>query len=168
MSAKASNGAGVSYDPAITSTINWARNAQINTNTITGGGTATNISDSRVRNFGVVQGFPTGGTATLGFNNQILTTNNTNSIFYPSYTSGLSLQATQPLLQGFGLTYNTRNLRVAKNNIRLTDYQFQQQLNTTLNTVISTYWNLVSAALAVGVAQQSLELTRFQYVEITV
>jgi len=160
MSAKASNGAGVSYDPAITSTINWARNAQINTNTITGGGTATNISDSRVRNFGVVQGFPTGGTATLGFNNNIQTTNNTNSIFYPSYTSGLSLQATQPLLQGFGLTYNTRNLRVAKNNIRLTDYQFQQQLNTTLNTVISTYWNLVSAALAVGVAQQSLELSQ--------
>src|SRR5678809_812295 len=56
MSAKASNGAGVNYDPAITSTINWARNAEINTNTITGGGTATNISDSRVRNFGVVQG----------------------------------------------------------------------------------------------------------------
>jgi outer membrane protein TolC len=58
------------------------------------------------------------------------------------------------------LAYNTRNLRVAKNNVRLTDYQFQQQLNTTLNTVISTYWNLVSAALAVGVAQQSLELSQ--------
>src|SRR6185295_2166397 len=153
LSAKASNGAGVSYDPAITSTINWGHSANISTNSITAGGQSVNIGDTRVRNFGVQQGFMTGGTATLGFNNTSQTTNNANAIFLPQYSSGLNLQGTQPLLQGFGLAYNTRNIRVAKNNIRLTDYQFQQQLNTTLNTVISTYWNLVSAALAVGVAQ---------------
>jgi outer membrane protein len=157
LSAQASNGAGVSYDPAITSNINWARSAQIQTNSVTAGGQSVNVGDIQTRNFGVVQGFPTGGTATLGFNNNSTTTNNTNAIFLPSYNSGLSLQATQPLLQGFGWAYNTRNIRVAKNNIRVTDYQFEQQLNTTLNTVISTYWNLVSSALAVDVAQQTLD-----------
>jgi outer membrane protein TolC len=160
MSARASNGAGVSYDPTFTSTVNWGHSAQIQTNSVTAGGQSVNIGDTRTRNFGIQQGFVTGGTATLGFNNNSSTTNNANAIFLPAYNSGLSLQATQPLLQGFGLAYNTRNLRVAKNNVRLTDYQFQQQLNTTLNTVISTYWNLVSAALAVGVAQQSLELSQ--------
>ena len=80
-------------------------------------------------------------------------------IFLPHYNSGLSLQGSQPLLQGFGLAFNRRNIRIAKNNVRLSDYQFEQQLNTTLNTVISTYWNLVSAALAVDVAQQSLDLS---------
>ena len=157
LSAQASNGAGVSYDPAITSTINWARQAQIQTNSVTAGGQSVNISDVGTRNFGVQQGFATGGTATLGFNNTATTTNNTNAIFYPSYNSGLSLQASQPLLQGFGWALNTRNLRVAKNNLRLTDFQFEQQINTTLNTVISTYWNLVSSALAVEVAQQTLD-----------
>jgi len=157
LNAQSGNGAGVSYDPAVTSTVNWGHTASINTNTITGGGTATNIIDSRTRNFGLQQGFATGGTATLGFNNQTTTSNNTNSIFFPSYTSGLSLQGNQPLLQGFGLAFNTRNIRVAKNNIRLTDYQFEQQLNTTLDTVISTYWNLVASALAVDVAQQTLD-----------
>jgi outer membrane protein len=157
LAAEASNGAGVSYDPAITSTVNWARAAQIQTNTVTAGGQAVNVSDIGTRNFGIQQGFRTGGTATLGFNNTATTTNNTNAIFLPSYNSGLSLQANQPLLQGFGLAYNTRNLRVAKNNLRVTDYQFEQQLNTTLNTVISTYWNLVSSALAVDVAQQTLD-----------
>ena len=157
MSAQANNGGGVSYDPAITSTINWSRSAQIQTNSVTAGGQSVNVGDSRVANFGIQQGFVTGGTATLGFNNTSSTTNNANAIFLPSYNSGLSLQATQPLLQGFGLAYNTRNLRVAKNNLRLTDYQFEQQLNTTLNTVISTYWNLVSSALAVDVAQQTLD-----------
>jgi outer membrane protein len=159
LSAKATNGSGVSYDPALTSNINWARNANINTNSVTAGGTSVNVADIATRNFGLQQGFVTGGTATLGFNNNSQTTNNTNAIFLPSYLSGLNLQVNQPLLQGFGIAYNTRNLRVAKNNIRLTDFQFEQQLDTTLNTVISTYWNLVSAALAVDVAQQSLDLS---------
>src|SRR5678809_699874 len=140
MSAQASNGAGVSYDPAITSTINWGHNATIQTNAITAGGKSVNSGDTRVRNFGIQQGFATGGTATLGFNNTISTNNNINQIFYPSYTSGLSLQASQPLLQGFGFAYNRRNIRIAKNNLKVTDYQFEQQINTTLNTVISTYW----------------------------
>src|SRR5689334_4370116 len=76
MSAQASNGAGLSYDPAITSTINWGHNATIQTNAITAGGKSVNSGDTRVRNFGVQQGFATGGTATLGFNNTISTTNN--------------------------------------------------------------------------------------------
>ena len=156
LTAQASNGAGVSYDPAITSTINWGRNATISTNSVTAGGQSVNVIDSGTRNFGIQQGFMTGGTATLGFNNNSSTTNNANAIFLPQYQSGLSLQVNQPLLQGFGLAYNTRNLRIAKNNLRVTDYQFEQQINTTLNTVISTYWNLVSAALAVDVAQQTL------------
>jgi len=160
LGARASNGAGLSYDPAFTSNVNWGHSAQIQTNSVTSGGQSVNIGDTRTRNFGIQQGFETGATATIGFNNNSATTNNANAIFLPAYNSGLSLQATQPLLQGFGLAFNTRNLRIAKNNIRLTDYQFQQQLNTTLNTVISTYWNLVSAALAVGVAQQSLELSQ--------
>ncbi|HEY2845409.1 MAG TPA: TolC family protein [Bryobacteraceae bacterium] len=159
LSAQASNGAGVSYDPAVTGNINWSHSAVINTNSVTAGGTSINIADTGTRNFGVQQGFMTGGTATLGFNNNSQTTNNTNSIFLPSYLTGLNLQVNQPLLQGFGLAYNTRNIRVAKNNIRLTDFQFELQLDTTLNTVISTYWNLVSAALAVDVAQQSLDLS---------
>ncbi|MBZ5636131.1 MAG: TolC family protein [Acidobacteriia bacterium] len=157
---RASNGAGVSYDPAFTSTINWNHSAQIQTNTVTAGGQSVNVGDTQTKNFGIQQGFMTGGTATLGFNNNSTTTNNTNAIFYPSYTTGLSLQATQPLLQGFGLAFNTRNIRVAKNNLRLNDSQFELQLDTTLNTVISTYWNLVSANLAVDVAQQTLGLSQ--------
>lgn len=158
--AKASNGAGLSYDPAVTSTVNWAHNATISTNSITAGGLPVNTADNKVRNFGIQQGFVTGGTATLGYNNTISENNNTNQLFFPLYNSGLSLQGTQPILQGFGLAFNTRNLRVAKNNLRLNDAQFELQLDTTLNNVISTYWNLVSAYLAVDVAQQSLTLSQ--------
>ncbi|HSP69815.1 MAG TPA: hypothetical protein VLN48_18960, partial [Bryobacteraceae bacterium] len=68
-SAEASNGSGLSYDPAITSNVNWGHNATIQTNAITAGGRSVNSGDTRVRNFGVQQGLATGATATLGFNN---------------------------------------------------------------------------------------------------
>src|SRR4051812_37907887 len=45
LSAQASNGGGVSYDPAITSTVNWARNPQIQPNSVTAGGQSVNVSD---------------------------------------------------------------------------------------------------------------------------
>src|SRR5690349_12926945 len=53
LSAQAGNGAGLSYDPAITSTINWVRNAQIQTNSVTAGGQAVNTTDIGTRNFGI-------------------------------------------------------------------------------------------------------------------
>ena len=155
-SAQSGNGT-VNYDPVFTSTINWGRNANIGTNNIISGGVPVTVGDTKTRNYGIQQGFETGGTLALGFNNSSATTNSPNINFNPNLASQLNLQATQPLLQGFGLAFNTRNIRVAKNNLRLNDYQFELQLDTTLNTVISTYWNLVSAALAVDVAQQTLD-----------
>ncbi len=42
------------------------------------------------------------------------------------YTSGyLDLQVTQNLLYGFGSAVNGRNIRVQKNNIKVTNLQFQ-------------------------------------------
>jgi len=145
-------------DPVFISNINAAHNTQISASTVTTGQIAT-TNNNKLFNFGVQQGFITGGTATLGLNsNQSLSSGAIT--FNPAYNSSLQLQINQPLLNGFGLALNRRFIRIAKNNIRATDFQFEQQLNTTLNTVIATYWNLVSAALAVGVAQQSLELSQ--------
>ena len=118
--ARAGNGV-VNYDPVFTSAINWGRNANIGTNNIISGGVPVTVGDTQTRNFGIQQGFETGGTLTLGFNNNSATTNSPNINFNPSLSTQLNLQGTQPLLQGFGLAFNTRNIRVAKNNIRLND-----------------------------------------------
>jgi outer membrane protein len=61
------------------------------------------------------------------------------------YTSGdLDLQLTQNLLNGFGSAVNGRNIRVQKNNLKVTDLQFQQQVITTASAVLNLYWDLVS------------------------
>jgi outer membrane protein TolC len=70
-----------------------------------------------------------------------------NSAFYSidPFTSGfLDLTITEPLLLGFGRAVNGRNIRVAKNNEKVTDLQFKQQVITTVSSVLNLYWDLVS------------------------
>ena len=51
---------------------------------------------------------------------------------------------TQNLLYGFGSAVNGRNIRVQRNNLKVTDLQFKQQLITTVSAVLNLYWDLVS------------------------
>jgi outer membrane protein len=61
------------------------------------------------------------------------------------YTSGdLDLQITQNLLQGFGRAVNSRNIRVQRNNVKVSDLQFKQQVMTTVSAALNLYWDLVS------------------------
>ena len=71
---------------------------------------------------------------------------NVNSPFFSidPYTSGyLDLQITQNLLYGFGSAVNGRNIRVQKNNIKVTNLQFRSQVATTVSSVLNLYWDLV-------------------------
>jgi hypothetical protein len=123
-----------SFDPVLTSNISWGHNTQILANTIQTGNTSL-VSVNKNFNFQVSQGFKTGATAQMSFNNLNQFQNAPRNIFNPVTQSFLDLQISQPLLRGFGLALNTRNIRVAKNNMQLTDYTFQQQLITTINSI---------------------------------
>ena len=71
------------------------------------------------------------------FNSQLFSLN--------PYTSGdLDLQITQNLLQGFGRAVNGRNIRVQRNNVKVSDLQFKQQVITTVSAALNLYWDLVS------------------------
>jgi outer membrane protein TolC len=61
------------------------------------------------------------------------------------YLSGdVDLQVTQNLLQGFGRAVNGRNIRVQRNNVKVSDLQFKQQVITTVSAALNLYWDLVS------------------------
>jgi outer membrane protein TolC len=138
-----------SFDPVFTGNLNWNHNTQAQSNTVTSGGLVANVNEIRILNFGVQQAFVTGGTVSLNLNNNQITTNNPNNNYNPSTNANLNMQITQPLLQGFGLALNNRNIRIARNNLRVSDFQFEQQVINIVNTVSQTYWNLVSATLDV-------------------
>jgi outer membrane protein len=67
------------------------------------------------------------------------------------------------LLYGFGTEVNNRTIRVAKNNLKLSDLQFQQQLIVTISAVSNLYWDLVAFNESVRVAQQALKTDQQLY-----
>jgi outer membrane protein len=109
-------------------------------------GTATSTyTDTSTFNFSYTQGFMTGSQLTVGFDNSRTTTNNPFSSYSPDINTNFRAQFTQHLLQGFGPKINGRFILEAKNNRRITDSAFRQQVLYTVNQVENIYWGLVSA-----------------------
>ncbi|MBI5086263.1 MAG: TolC family protein [Acidobacteria bacterium] len=131
-------------------------------NTITTGTTALAF-DSRQLNLGYQQNFLTGTSFTYVWNNSYFSSNNRNSVINPGWNPNMQLQITQRLLQGFGLAVNNRNIRVAKNNIKVSDLTFKQQVMTTVAGVVNLYWDLVSFNEDLKVKRKALEVAEKFY-----
>jgi outer membrane protein TolC len=66
------------------------------------------------------------------------------------------LQVNQNLLQGSSMGVNNRNIRVAKNNLKVSNLQVKLQVVTTVSAVLNLYWDLVSFNEAVRIKEQAL------------
>jgi outer membrane protein len=152
-----------SLDPALTGFVNFAHSSFPLSNTVLTGTTAL-VQDTQGFQAQYSQNWSFGLSAILGYNSQRTKANSLFNTLNP-YTSGaLDLQVTQNLLQGFGSAVNGRNIRVQRNNLKVTDLQFKQQLITTVSAVLNLYWDLVSfhqdvqsRERAVDTAQQLLD-----------
>lgn len=141
------NGGGplpVNRDPTLTGTVQYeSANTQQTTTFLTG--TNTLQQTTGTYNFGYQQGFATGTLMNFSFNNSRSTTNSIRSTYSPQVNSGFQIKGTQHLLQGFGPWLNGRFILQAKNNRRITDSAFRQQLLFTVTQIEDIYWGLVSA-----------------------
>lgn len=132
-----------SLDPTILAFVNFQHATIPQSNTILTGTTAL-IQDTRSYQYQYAQNWDFGLTAQLTYSSTHV---HVNSQFFSldPYTSGsMDLQVTQNLLQGFGSAVNGRNIRVQKNNVKVTDLQFKQQVITTVSAALNLYWDLVA------------------------
>jgi outer membrane protein len=132
-------------DPVLSGQLEYQAQSAPQLNTLFSGGLNTLTTDTATYNFNYAQGFLTGTQLTVGFNNNRVTTNNPFSNYSPSLTTSFQATATQHLLQGFGWGVNGRFILQAKNDRRITDSAFRQQVLYTVNQVENIYWALVSA-----------------------
>jgi outer membrane protein len=126
-------------------------------------GIPSSISNSGNGSFGVQRGFLYGTTATIQYTQQDISSNNVRSEINPVNTGAISLNVTQHLLQGFGVAVNNRNIRIARNSIRISELTFQQQLISTVSSVINLYTDLVSYVQAVKVQEEAVHLNEKLY-----
>ncbi len=146
-------------DPVFVTSVNAGHQTRPQANTVTTGLTST-VFDFAQHSYSVQKSWISGTTTSFGWNNTNLTGNNPLSDINPSKTSNFQLQVTQRLLQGFGVAVNNRNIRIQKNNMKVTDLQFRAQLQTTIAAITGLYWDLVSYNEDVKVKQQAVGLAR--------
>jgi outer membrane protein len=132
-------------DPVLTSQMEYEKLYQPQNNTLLSGGLKQTYTETSTFDYDYQQGFLTGTQLTVGFNNSRVSTNNPLQTYSPDISSNFRAMVTQHLLQGFGPGINGRFIVQAKNDRRITDSAFRQQLLYTINQVEDIYWGLVSA-----------------------
>jgi len=131
-------------DPTLTGTLQLERAKTPESSTILTGTNSLQQNTDQY-NFAYSQGFMTGTALTVAFNNSRSASNSTRNGFSPQLASAFQSRVQQHLLQGFGWNLNGRFIVQAKNDRRITDAAFRQQVLYTINQVEDIYWALVSA-----------------------
>jgi outer membrane protein TolC len=106
------------------------------------------------------QAFSTGTSISVAFNNSRQTTNSPYFSLSPSLSSFFRFQIQQELLAGFGFGPNLRYLRIAKNNKKISDIGFKDQVIATVTQIENIYWDLVGAYEQMRVEEQSFEFAQ--------
>jgi outer membrane protein len=70
--------------------------------------------------------------------------NSPTPLLNPSTSGSLDLTINQNLLQGFSIAVNNRDIRVARNNRKISELQLKRQVITTVSAALNLYWDLVS------------------------
>ena len=107
-------------------------------------------------NASYAQAFATGTTFAFEFQNSRVTTNSPYTELSPVLSSYFRVTFQQQLLAGFGLGPNLRYLRMAKNNQKISDIAFKDQVISTITQIKNIYWDLVNAHERARVTEQSL------------
>lgn len=111
-------------------------------------------------NLNYSQAFATGTSITFSFNNARQTTNSPFFTLSPTLTSAFRFTIQQELLAGFGFGPNLRYLRIARNNKKISDIAFKDQVIATVTQIENMYWDLVSAYEQTQVNEQSSDFAQ--------
>jgi len=157
------------FDPYLTQTISiTSALIPVNNPLTSGAGTGTNGIAAlgvhqNIYNTAFSQGFSTGTTLNVFWDNTRSSSTSTFNLFDPSVQSTIGISFAQQLLQGVGRNVTRRNILVAENNRKIADLAFAQQAITTVTNTITAYWELVYARQNVQVQQQAVTVSQKLY-----
>lgn len=148
-----------SFDPSVTFFANFGHTTTPQSN-LALTGTAALVTTTRSYQAQFIKNWDYGTSAQVTYSTNHIKVNSLFLALDPYSQASLDLQVTQNLLQGFGRAVNGRNIRVQKNNLKVTDLQFKQQVITTVAAALNLYWDLVSFNEDVRSRQQELTTAR--------
>jgi outer membrane protein TolC len=144
-----------SFDPLLQATVSTQHNTTPQVNTVTSG-VASLKTNTITANVEYSQSFPTGTYIQFNLDQSRVTQNSPLQLLNPSLAANYTFYVQQSLLQGFGFSGNLRWLRFAKDNRKLTEIAFRQQIDLTITQIENLYWDLVNAFQDEQVKERSL------------
>jgi len=144
-----------SYDPAIIGSVGAEHQTTPLANQRNYGVPSLQLNTGQT-SVGYSQAFATGTSVSFEFNNSRQTTNSPFFNLSPALSSVYRFSFQQQLLAGFGFGPNLRYLRIAKNNKKISDIAFRDQVIATVTQIENIYWDLVNAYEQAQVNEKSL------------
>jgi outer membrane protein TolC len=151
------------YDPFLSGQFNWAHQSTPEFDPLITGTSNWLVSNDLNGNVGWTQGFSPGTQLSTTFDDTRLTTNAARYTYNPILSASLGFTITQPLLRGFGIELNRRYIHIAKNNEKIADLVFRQQVTDTVAGIARLYTDLVSLNEDVKVKREALRLAERLY-----
>ena len=142
-------------DPSAGVSLGWNRTTSpLNYTLVSGIPVVTTQTTSLTPYF--AQGFLTGTSYVAALPGYTQDSTSQNLLFNPVVPTTLYLGMYQHLLNGFGNRANAKFIRIAQNDVKISESVFRQQVITTVAQVLNLYWDFLSDSEQVAVAQQSL------------
>jgi len=151
------------YDPSLSGVANWGHLSTTEFNPLITGYSNWLIESSFNGNVGYTQGFSPGTQLAVAFDNTHIDSNGSRYTYNPILDSSLGFTITQPLLRGFGIELNRRYIRITKNDGRIADLVFRQQVIDTVAGIARLYTDLVSLNEDVKVKREAVRLAQRLY-----
>lgn len=146
------------FEPTMRFQSTITRNTSPSTSQLTGAPSLSTLSGAY--SLGYSQTLTTGTNVAVDF---IINRNSSNSAFNtfnPAWSGNIRYSFSQHLLRDFGRVNNTRQIRIAQNNQKMSEVQFERQLIDLVTQAHRTYWDLVFTAEDVKVKQRSMDLAQ--------
>ena len=142
-------------DPVAGAQFGWdRRTSPLNYTVVSGAPVVTTQTSNGVAYFG--QGFLTGTSYAVAVSGYRQSTTSLNTLFNPVVPTSLTVGFDQQLLNGFGYRANAKFIRIAQNDLKISNSIFRQQVITTVAQVLNLYWDYLSYKENVRVAEKAL------------
>ena len=149
------------FDPVLLFSFNATRNVTPQFNQINGAATLNSLNQTSRASYQQTLG--AGPTVSANFNAVRSSSNNQFNFFNPSISDVLSVNITQPLLQGRGNLRFRAPLQIARTQLVITSQQDQARIADTVSAASQQYWESIRARDNIRVQEQSLALAQKSY-----
>ena len=146
------------YDPLLTNTVNRRHTDSPQSSAL--GGADVLQNDSWDAAIGLSQLTPWGGVVDFGLSGSYNTTNSTFVDVNPAIPANLFFGINQPLLRNFGRIPTELNIMTSRNTRDASYQAFVRSVQTVINSVEQSYWDLVYARANLAVKLEARDIAR--------